>query len=154
MKGRFGFFILGLFVGAVLTVFIYLSYSFGYLWFEGRQNNTVETKTETPVVRNQIDGLTMFETDGATIPALQIRVFQTLGANYALAQSTNERYSYSSDYNYLNALTIMLVNNGEYSIYDDLKINITDGKKLVQIGTYRYQTVDKQWKTVPVVEIK
>ena len=48
----------------------------------------------------------------------------------------------------------MLVNNGEYSIYDDLKINITDGKKLVQIGTYRYQTVDKQWKTVPVVEIK
>ena len=95
MKGRFGFFILGLFVGAVLTVFIYLSYSLGYLWFDGRHNNTVGTKTETPDARNESDGLTMFETDGATIPALQIRVFQTLGANYALAQSTNAyRFQY------------------------------------------------------------
>ena len=43
---------------------------------------------------------------------------------------------------------------GADNINGPYKNPITDGKKLVQIGTYRYQTVDKQWKTVPVVEIK
>lgn len=151
MKGKLGFFIFGLFVGAVLTVFAFLIYSVGL----DRVMNSVGIDTSNSTVsRSQIDGLTYFDSEGATIPALQVRVFQTLGTNYALAESTNERYTAIDGYNYSKALTILLVNDGEYSIYDDLRIDIPSTKKLVQIGTFKYQTVDNQWKTVPVVKIK
>ena len=151
MKEKLGFFILGLFIGAVLTVFAFVLYSVGIQKIQPTGGSEVST---VPNPNIQIPGLTHFDSDGSTISALQIRVFQTLGSNYALALSTNERYSYSNDYSYVGALTILLVNDGEYSIYDDLIIDITGTKKLVQIGTFRYQTEDNQWKTVPVVKIK
>jgi len=149
MKGKLGFFIFGLFVGAVLTVFAFIIYSVGIQKFlPSGGTEVVSTNNQS----NQIDGLTLFDSDGATIPAVQLRVFQTLGSNYALAEIASEKVYDTVLYG--NSVAALLVNDGDYSIYDDLRIDITGTKKVVQIGTYRYQTVDKQWKTVPVVKIK
>lgn len=150
MKGKFGFFIFGLFVGAVLTALAFIIYSVGI----NRVMETVgiDSSNTTTEARNQIDGLTLFDSEGATIPAVQLRVFQTLGSNYALAEISNEKLYDTVLYG--KSVAALLVNDGEYSIYDDLRIDITGGKTIVQIGTYRYQTVDQNWKTVPVVKIK
>lgn len=82
----------------------------------------IDSSNTTTEARNQIDGLTLFDSEGATIPAVQLRVFQTLGSNYALAEISNKKLYDTVLYG--KSVAALLVNDGEYSIYDDLRIDI------------------------------
>ena len=49
-------------------------------------------------------------------------------------------------------VVLFLANEG-ISYYDDQKINVPTGKRVMQIGTYKYMTRSEMEKTVPIVEI-
>ena len=49
-------------------------------------------------------------------------------------------------------IVLFLADKGA-SYYDDQKIDVPSGKKVMQIGTYKYVTRSEMEKTVPVVDI-
>ncbi len=49
---------------------------------------------------------------------------------------------------------LLYVTSDDVHLYDGQKIEIPQGKALVQIGTYQYTTVEKEIKTIPAVTIK
>ena len=49
-------------------------------------------------------------------------------------------------------IVLFLADKGT-SYYDDQKIDVPSGKKVMQVGTYKYVTRSEMEKTVPVVEI-
>ncbi len=95
-------------------------------------------------------GLTLLEEEGKCFNARQLQVLQTFEPNMALAiakQQPNAIYD-------PNEILVLLLGDGKTSnYYDDLKINIPQGKCAKQIGTYQYEA-KMGIKTVPAVTIK
>ncbi|MDM8209210.1 MULTISPECIES: hypothetical protein [Bacteroidaceae] len=56
------------------------------------------------------------------------------------------------DISNIGMVVLFLANKG-ISYYDDQKINVPIGKRVMQIGTYKYMTRSEMEKTVPIVEI-
>jgi hypothetical protein len=86
----------------------------------------------------------MFEQPGeCLVSKSSLKVFQVLSEDSAL---TTIKGDYSS-------AVYLLVNDDGKSYYDDQIIKLPAKKCFRQIGTYRYQTKDDRWKTVPAVQI-
>ena len=95
-------------------------------------------------------GLTLFEQDGTCINAKQIKIFQTLEPNMALAHATtkpNEIFD-------VNEILVLIIGEENTNYYDDQKINIPSGKCAKQVGTFQYEANNGMLKTVPAVTIK
>lgn len=89
-------------------------------------------------------GLTVFEERGACITRNNLRIFQTLGQDTALAEFGA----------FPNETLVFLTNaNGEV-YYDDKKIIVPKGKCAKQFGVYQYTTKQGVQKTVPAVIIE
>lgn len=90
------------------------------------------------------DNIVMFDKPQQEIEAESFKVMQVLPDRSALA--TVEGLS-----NY--GTIVMFLADEESSYYDDQKIEVPKNKRVMQIGTYRYMTMQKMGKTVPIVEI-
>lgn len=86
----------------------------------------------------------MFEKPQQEINAKSFEVMQVLPDGSALA-SVEDVYNFGM-------IVLFLADKGT-SYYDDQKIDVPSGKKVVQVGTYKYVTRDEMKKTVPIVEI-
>lgn len=78
------------------------------------------------------------------IKAKSFEVMQVLPDGSALATV--------EDYSNFGMVVMFLAEKGT-SYYDDQKIDVPAGKRVMQIGTYKYMTRSEMEKTVPVVEI-
>ena len=94
-------------------------------------------------------GLTMFEKDGEAIVAKQVKVMQVLEPNFALAHATNKPNEIFDK----DSVFVCILGEKNTNYYDDQKINIPEGKTLIQVGRYQYEA-KVGIKTVPVVQIK
>ncbi len=97
-------------------------------------------------------GLTLFEQEGACINAKQIKIFQCLASNVALAHALtipNENPLLDE-----NSTFVLILGEENENFYDDQKIDIKKGKCVKQVGTYRYTAKNGMDKTVPAIEIK
>ena len=143
MGKKIGIFIGGMVVGSILTILILMA-----MGMHEQTNKSWASR----------DGLVLFEEDGDEIPAKQLKVFQTVDSNCGLAFVADKTYgvSYMEDeYNYLDALLVLLIS--DVAIYDDMIIDFDNDKHLIQVGTFNYKTVNKEydlWKTVPAVMVK
>ena len=90
---------------------------------------------------------------GSEINTKNIKVMQTLTPNTALTV-TSETLKHTSDMVSYNGPLVLYIDPEKERLYDDQVITIPDGKKLVQVGTYRYETKKGDMKTVAAVEIK
>lgn len=99
---------------------------------------------------NTYPGLTIFEKDAGTISSKQIKIFQTLRPDIALAHSTNLPNAIFDS----NEILVLILGDETTHFYDDQKINIPQNKRLVRVGSYEYQTNNGNYKTVPAVIIK
>lgn len=99
---------------------------------------------------NTYPGLTLFEKETGIITAKQVKIFQTLGPDIALAHATNHPNAIFDS----NEILVLILGDKNSHFYDDKKINIPKTKKLIQIGTYEYQAKNGNYKTVPAVTIK
>lgn len=99
---------------------------------------------------NTYPGLTIFEKDAGTISSKQIKIFQTLRPDIALAHSTNLPNAIFDS----NEVLVLILGDETTHFYDNQKINIPQNKKLVRIGSFEYQANNGNYKTVPAVIIK
>lgn len=90
------------------------------------------------------DGVVLFEEPQQEISVKSFEIFQVLPDGSALATA--------QDYANLGMVVMFLAEKG-VSYYDSQKINVPSDKRVLQIGTYRYETRNKIEKTVPIIKI-
>ena len=90
------------------------------------------------------EGLKLFSEPKECITRKNLRVFQALPNGRALAKEVNA--SFDSPVMYLVGM------EGE-TFYDDEIVKLPGKQCAMQIGTYFYQTKNKDYKTVPAVSI-
>ena len=101
-----------------------------------------------------VPGLTMLSENqkSSVFDTKSIKIMQTLSPKMALAH-TEEVSKYTHEINYYGTL-VQYIASDDNPLYDDQIIKIPNSKRLVQVGTYEYETNMKTKKTVPAVSIK
>lgn len=120
-------FIAGVVTGAMLMIFIALTAS--------NENNTD-------------NGITLFETEGDVVSRNSFEVFQVLDSGNALAHEFKHGISVAT------GITVLFLNDGNKSYYDDQVIKVPSGKCVKQIGVFKYRTRADLERTVPIVDIR
>lgn len=119
----------------------------------------VITKTTT-LLTNKSDDLVMFEKDGECFDTDELVVFQALEKGMALAQfggpDDSEIGVVLSNFirNITGTTVLLLDEKSKKSFYDGEVISIPEGMCAKQVGTFRYETQNGTFITVPVVAIK
>lgn len=133
-------FIVGIVIGALLTT--------GVAFYVG---NKLISNNGTDNIR----GLTMLKEGekGSVFDTKNIKVMQTLSSKMALAH-TGKEDSFTHKMEYYNGILVLYIASDNVRLYDDQVIEIPQGKNLVQVGTFEYETKNKTMKTVPAVSIK
>lgn len=93
------------------------------------------------------DGITLFEQEGDCVSGNSFKVFQVLETGDALANEIERGFL-------ATGVTVLFLNDGKTSYYDDQVIKIPSGKCATQIGVFKYESRSGVEKTVPVVEIR
>ena len=104
-----------------------------------------------PTSNDGLPGLTLFKDSAQEkiIEAKQIKIFQVIEPNKALADVTNNPDKiYDPD-----EILVLIIGDEKTTYYDDEKINITNGQYLKQIGMFQYEANSGMQKTVPAVTI-
>lgn len=90
----------------------------------------------------------------------KLKVYQTLGRNYALAYEANDDampdvnvMGYDLFALFSSDVLVLITNDIGQHYYDGQEIVVPKGKNLHIVGTYQYQTNSEVWKTVPIVKI-
>ena len=89
------------------------------------------------------DNIVMFDEPQQEIMAKSFAIMQVLPDGNALA--------IVKDQSNFGMIVMFLAEEGT-SYYDDQKIKVPTGKRVMQIGTYKYVTRTEMGKTVPIVE--
>lgn len=94
------------------------------------------------------DGITLFETEGDCVSSNSFEVFQVLDSGDALAREFEHGMSVAT------GVTVLFLNDGNKSFYDDQVIKVYSGQCAKQIGVFKYNTRAGLERTVPIVEIR
>lgn len=97
-------------------------------------------------VNSGVSQITVSEQQTEFTLAKRFEVFQVLGDG-ALARCEDDEYSTSL---FTGPVVYILMDDGNL-FYDDQVIKVPEGKKVIQIGTYRYETQIGE-KVVPVLK--
>ena len=98
---------------------------------------------------NSLSGFTKFPEKAGCISGNEFKVFQVLEPNVALASGKSPGESAG---NLFLGVTVLFMDENKH-YYDDEIIKIPSGKCARQIGSYKYETRNGIYKTVPVVSI-
>ena len=104
--------------------------------------------TTNNVSDDTIPGLTLFEEKGDCISKKSIKIFQSLGTAGLGIDKGNSSFA-----DIYNGIPVLIKSPNDKPFYDDQIVVIPKNKCARQIGIYQYETTEKKWKTVPVVEI-
>ena len=96
------------------------------------------------------DGLRLFEEEGECVSTNSFQVIQVLDSGSALARGIEKDYFTST----ATGITVLFLNEGNSSYYDEQIIKVPRGKCVKQIGVFKYNTRMDIEKTVPVVAIR
>lgn len=134
-------FVLGILTGILLTIgfFAVRNYSQNH---KGSSGEVTEKQAKLP------DGVTMLDNPVPFNEAKNFQVLQVVFNDAALAQS-ERRMEYSGSIYYTDPI-VLIVADQENTFYDDQIVKAPKGSKVMQVGTYNYQT-KMGWKTVPIV---
>ena len=94
------------------------------------------------------DGLRLFEEEGECVSTNSFQVIQVLDSGSALAREKDYFTSTAT------GITVLFLNEGNSSYYDEQIIKVPRGKCVKQIGVFKYNTRMDIEKTVPVVAIR
>lgn len=101
-------------------------------------------------ITSKDDGLTFFDEPGESLSTGAFEIYQVLEEGAALAQEIDNEFS---SYNTHTKLFVLLINDEGKLYYDDEIVKVPKGKCARQVGIYRYKTVSKELKTIPIVII-
>ncbi len=94
------------------------------------------------------NGITLFEKEGECVSCNSFKVFQVLDTGDALANEIEPGLSVAT------GITVLFLNNGQASYYDEQVINIPTGSCAKQIGIFKYPSKSFGERTVPIVDIR
>lgn len=126
----------GLLTGVVLTLFFAVVFA--------SQVQNVEQGNSLGLLQEN-ENVTMFDEPGEVVRCISYKVFQVLENNQALVRG-NLHYEW-----YDGPVYLITNDDGKY-YYDDEVIKVPKGKKMRQIGIFRYNTSALD-KTVPIIKI-
>lgn len=126
----------GVVTGAILT-FIVLAI------IGNAQNGRSDSIVEETNSNNKI---TMFDEPGDVVEDNNLKVFQVIAEDAALAKGQEDKY----DDLYLGKVYLLINNDGKF-YYDDEIVKAKEGKVFRQVGIYRYPTRNENIKTVPII---
>lgn len=132
---------LGIITGALLT----LGYFVGRDYY-AKQNDDNGEKVEMPA--KLPEGVTMLDEAIPFTEAKNFQVLQVVFKDAALAQS-EKKMDYTGSIYYTDPIVLILADK-ENTFYDDQIIKTPKDSKVMQVGTYNYQT-QMGWKTVPII---
>lgn len=92
-------------------------------------------------------GLTLFEKEGECISTSSFKVIQVLDSGNALANEIQGS-------GLAIGVTVLFLNEGNSSYYDEQIIDIPRGKCARQIGVFKYTSRADREKTIPAVVIR
>lgn len=121
----------GLFTGIIIT--------FLFFFFAALQ-------TSEDVINDKIE---MFDKPQREIKVKTFEIIQVLPNGNALAVSRD--ISRCRDSNF--GLVVLFLAKQDFSYYDNQSIEVPKNKCVMQVGTFKYESRDKIYKTVPIVEI-
>ncbi|MBD5067827.1 MAG: hypothetical protein HDT51_00460 [Alistipes sp.] len=94
-------------------------------------------------------GITMFDEPGDYIQGNRFEVLQEVRPGAALAHAEDKKYGIST----FTGVLVLFVNDEGKRYYDEEIIKIPNGKRVRQVGIYKYESKAGAAKTVPVVRI-
>ena len=136
---------LSYFLGVVTGILL----TFGFLAvraYTAKESGEGEMKTEKQAKLH--DGVTMLETPVPFTEAKNFEILQVVFDDAALAQS-EQKHPYTSSVYYSDPV-VLLVSEQKNTFYDGKVIKAPKDAKVMQVGTYQYQS-NLGWKTVPIV---
>ena len=134
---------LGILTGVLLTLGV-IALRTNFAKQNGENSNKTEKQAELP------DGVTMLDEPVPFTEAQNFQVLQVVFNDAALAQS-EKKMQYTGTAYYTDPV-VLNVADKENTFYDDQIIKSPKGGKIMQVGTYKYQT-QMGWKTVPIIKI-
>ena len=134
-------YLLGILTGVLLT-----------LGFFAVKSYTSKDKTDGGVNTEESaklpDGVTMLDEPVPFNEAKNFQVLQVVFEDAALAQS-EKKMQYTGSTYYTDPV-VLIVADQKNTFYDDQVVKAPKDCKVVQVGTYNYQT-KMGWKTVPII---
>ena len=132
---------LGILTGILLTMGF-----FAVRAYTAKQNGENDVKTEKQA--KLPDGVTMLDEPIPFTEAKNFEVLQVVFDDAALAQS-EKRMQYTGSIYYTDPV-VLIVADQKNTFYDDQIVKAPKDCKVMQVGTYNYQT-QMGWKTVPII---
>ncbi len=134
-------FFLGILIGIMLTLgfFVVKDYTANQ---DGGNDIRKEKQAKLP------DGVTILDEPIPFTEAKNFQVMQVVFKDGALARS-EKRIEYTGSIYYSDPVVLILADQ-ESSFYDDQIVKAPKNCKVMQFGTYNYQT-KMGWKTVPII---
>lgn len=136
---------LSYFLGIVSGILLTLGF-FAVKAFTAKQDDENRTKTENQA--KLPDGVTMLDAPIPFTEAKNFEVLQVVFEDAALAQS-EKKMQYTGTIYYTDPVVLILADQ-KNTFYDDQIVKAPKDCKVMQVGTYRYQS-SMGWKTVPIV---
>lgn len=130
---------LGILTGILLTI------GFGAIWNAASKGDSAG-KDNTEEQAKLPDGITMLDEPIPFTEAKNFQVMQVVFEDAALAESEKKGYYF----NYTDPV-VLIVADQKNTFYDDQIVKCPTDSKVMQVGTYKYQTSMGSWKTVPIV---
>lgn len=132
---------LGILTGIVLTV--------GFLVVKNiTSKDGVEGPEKTEKQAKLPEGVTMLAEPIPFTEAKNFEILQVVFEDAALAQS-EKKMQYTGSTYYTDPI-VLIVADQKNTFYDDQIVKCPKDSKVMQVGTYQYQT-QMGWKTVPIV---
>ena len=111
-----------------------------------KQDGEGDVKTEKQA--KLPDGVTMLDTPVPFTEAKNLEILQVVFDYAALAHS-EKKMQYTGSIYYTDPV-VLIVADQKNTFYDDQIVKCPKDSKVMQVGTYNYQT-QMGWKTVPIV---
>lgn len=133
---------LGILTGVVLTI--------GFLAIRNATSKDGAEGTEKTEKQAKLpDGVTMLDEPIPFTEAKNFEILQVVFDDAALAQS-EKKMQYTGSIYYTDPV-VLIVADQKNTFYDDQIVKCPKDSKVMQVGTYNYQT-KMGWKTVPIIK--
>lgn len=102
------------------------------------------------MIMSNNNGITLFDDEGDCVSCNNFQVMQVTDSGDALAMEIEP----DAPVRFPTGITVLFLNDGKKSYYDEQLIRIPDGKCVKQIGVFKYMSNLGDERTVPVVGIR
>lgn len=143
-------YLLGILTGVVLTIAALVVISLITNAIDKKSETTTTPEVTKVEEKKSDDNITMFDQPGEVLEEKAFEVFQVLAEDAALVSGQTPE-ARRAGLNIYTGTTCLITNREGQLYYDDQKIKATAGKVFRQVGIFRYEAKNGDFKTIPII---